>query len=436
MELRRYLAVVQRHRMVAGAAFLVTAVLTVVLVWRQPAVWEATGTANITSNIRGTDPDSQDRKNEANDILMRGVKIGETYATIARSGSVRERAEATIPSGTDVSNVTVDVQVVTDTNVLSFVARGPDPEAAESLAQSVMAATITQVAGLHDAYQITPIDQPKAGSDPVGPKKGMTIILGLILGVILAVVLAFLAEYVNRDEETDVDTAVDPRTGLHTVSYFRSRLREEVSRADRAGGTFSLGSFAVALGAGPGAETWRTPTDRELGRIGEVLPLTVRKDVVIAHLGDGAFGAILPDDDQSTAEETFQRWEAAVGAILEGFIADPDVVSGFSHATAQYRDGTFDGDREAVRIARKMVGRSAPTVVRGQMNPSVSQPTSGRTSNPPPAGNGSHAGAVELAPAEEAPATRPAAPASRSAQRTSQRSKASKRKPRAATRRR
>jgi capsular polysaccharide biosynthesis protein len=436
MELKRYLRLVRRHPAVAVVAFLVTSALTMFLVSRQEPTWEATGTAMIKPSMQGTDPDVEDRRNEANDILIRGVKIAETYATVARSELIRDLAERSVPSAIDVSGVSVDAEVVTDTNVLSFTAQGPDPEAAVALGQAVMDATIAHVRELNDAYVMLPLDPAEAGSDPVGPNKGLTIAIGAILGIVLAVVLALFAEYLSgTTEDTDDDVAVDERTGLHTTRYLRTRLREETSRADRTDGAFSLASFGVAVRAGAG---WRTLSDRELRKIGELLPMAVPSDVVLAHLGEGEFATLLPETDREGAERLLERWERIVGAVLEGFIADADAIPGFSHSVARYRDGVFDGDREAVRIARKMVGHSTPTVVRGQTSIASAHPVP-RTRSEPHGGNGSRGGTVELAPAEETPAARPSPPQPSTAsrpRRKQQRAKATRGKPRAATRRR
>jgi len=88
VELTRYLHIVRRRRGIALSAFAVTAVATLILVLPQPWVYESTGTMLVRPRASSTPAETVD----ASDLLIRGVKIGATYATIARSDLIRDRA--------------------------------------------------------------------------------------------------------------------------------------------------------------------------------------------------------------------------------------------------------------------------------------------------------------------------------------------------------
>ncbi|HUF58995.1 MAG TPA: hypothetical protein VMR89_05870 [Actinomycetota bacterium] len=359
MELRRYLRVISLHRRLAALAFLVTGAATFVLVFLQPPVYESTGTSLIHPRVR-----DQGDAIDASDLLIRGVKIGETYATVARSRMIRDRAEATLDPDLKVSGITVVAEVVTDTNILSISTRGNDPVAAQALSTAVMDATMDYSISLDDAYVISPLDPPEVADSPVGPNKGLTIAIGLISASLLAVLAALFAEYLRGGLERR-RSAEDDRTGLLNEGFLSKRLWEEISRADRTGRTFALASFRVGLRrSGDDDDGWRPPGDHDLRKIGELFPLTATPEVVIAHLGEGEFGAILPDMDGPAAYRMLARWEAGIGAVLEGRVpeaTDPR----FAEGVCLYRNQAFDGDREAVRLARQLTDREVATVVRG-----------------------------------------------------------------------
>ncbi len=352
MELRRYLRVLRRRWRLAVIAFLVSADTTLVLVLQQPAVYNATSTALIRPRLPGTDSDAID----ASDLLVRGVKVAETYATVARSEMIRDRADANLDPRIDPSGVTVDSEVVTDTNILSISARGTDPEAVRAVSEAVLDATIAYARSLNDAYLLSQLDEPTLPKIPVGPNKGLTIAIGAVFGMLLALVLALFAEYLRGGPEGD-GPLTDPKTGLHNEEYLRKRLSEEVSRADRTGRAFVLAAFRVTMRHTVDGEPWRAPGDRDLRRIGELLQLTVPEEVVLAHLGNGEFGAILLDIDGPVADRMLAHWE---GGLVAALYAIGEVAGAIPHLTkghCLYRDQRFVGDREAQLTAQSLSDR-------------------------------------------------------------------------------
>ena len=356
MELRRYLRVLRRHWRLAVLAFLVTGDTTLVLVLQQPDVYHATGTALIRPRMAGTDSDAID----ASDLLVRGVTIAETYATVARGDMIRDRADASLDPRIDPSGVIVGAEVVTDTNILSISARGTDPEAVHAVSEAVLDATITYARSLNDAYLLSPLDEPTLPTSPVGPNKGLTIAIGVIFGMLLALVLALFAEYLSGGLDGD-DPLTDPRTGLHNEGYLRRRLGEEMSRADRTGRGFVLVAFRVTMRHTGDGEPWRTPADRDLRRIGELLQLTVPEEVVLAHLGNGEFGAILLDIDRPVADRMVAHWEGGLLAVLYALGDGADAVPHLTKGLCSYRDHRFVGDREAKLTAQSLSDRGSST---------------------------------------------------------------------------
>jgi capsular polysaccharide biosynthesis protein/GGDEF domain-containing protein len=355
VELRRYLRVLRRHWRLALIAFLVTSDTTLVLTLRQPTTYEATGSALI----RPRSPGTADEAIDASDLLVQSVKIAETYATVARSEMIRDRAEADLDTWIDPSGVAIGAEVMTDTNVLSISARGTDPEAVHAMSEAVLDETVAYARSLNDAFLLYPLDEPTT-PNPVGPNKPLTIALGVIFGMILAIVLALFAEYLKGGIDPD-GPLVDPRTGLHNEWYLRKRLHEEMRRADRTGRAFVLAAFRVTMRHAGDGEPLRAPRDGDLRRIGELLQLTVPEDVVLAHLGSGEFGAILPDIDQPAADRIVARWEEGLLAVLYVLGDRVGALPYVTRSLCRYHDQRFVGDREARLTALSLSERASST---------------------------------------------------------------------------
>ncbi|HEY5651949.1 MAG TPA: hypothetical protein VIW46_10905, partial [Acidimicrobiia bacterium] len=110
MELRRYLDLIRTHWGVVVLAFSVTVGLTTILVVQQPWVYQSEGTFVVRP--RTVEADEIVR---AFDTLNRGVEINATYAAIAKSDLVKQRARDAVGSSTQGLNIGADI--VTGTNM-------------------------------------------------------------------------------------------------------------------------------------------------------------------------------------------------------------------------------------------------------------------------------------------------------------------------------
>lgn len=193
MELRRYLEVSRRWWWAVALAFLVTTAVTVSSVAFQGSTYESSATFVVRPRpIDG----SQDAR--AFDALIRGVTINTTYATIARSRLIRDRAEAQLDPAAREDDMSVGAKVLTDTNVMSLSVRGPDADHVLALANAIGAETVEYVNGLSEVYVLQPLDEPTRPGSPVPNNKMLTISIGIVLGLALGVGLAMLVEYLHK----------------------------------------------------------------------------------------------------------------------------------------------------------------------------------------------------------------------------------------------
>ena len=388
MELSRYLQMVRRRRGVALTAFVVTAAATLILVLPQPWVYESTGTLLVRPRASAT----QEQTVNASDLLIRGVKIGATYATIARSDLIRDRAKEVLDGAVSTGGLSVSAEVLTDTNILSIGVRGGDPESVQALATAIAAETTGYVAELDDAYMLEPLDAPELPDEPVGPNKRLTIFLGLFLGALLGVGLALMGGPV---EDPAHEYVMDPDTLAYNRSFLRRRLREEMSRADHRGHAVSLAVLRVALQGNEEDEPPQIPEVKDLRRIVSVLGQSLREEAVFAYLRGGTFAVLLPDTSAASAGRLLAGWVAMISSIL----AEEDE----EHPRAEvwtgiceYADGTFTGSREAKRLARDLT--QDPDLASAPPGPAGSSKKQGALEPPSPV--------TQVAAAPESPPAR------------------------------
>lgn len=293
MEVRQYLRVIRRWWWLTALGLVVTAATTMFMTSRQPFFYESEGTLVVrprfdeaTDNVR------------AIDTLSRGAEINSTFAAIAESGIIKERARETLPAEFAGAKGSVSAEVIPGTNIIEISVTGGDPEAVASLALAVVSETVGYIETLNDVFTMEPLDLPRVPSRPAGPNKMLNNALGVILGLVLGGVLAFGAEYLSQgDHSTPSFEIIDPETHAFNQRFFEYRSDQELARGARGGRPFSVG--LLKLSPEPGQPETTTAVRREL--VKTVQP-TLRREDVLAYLGDDAFAILFPDTPDEYAE--------------------------------------------------------------------------------------------------------------------------------------
>jgi uncharacterized protein involved in exopolysaccharide biosynthesis len=217
MDLFDYLLVLRRRWLFAAIGFLLTVGLTVAFVDRQPSVYEAKATFVIRPRTVTAEDDLR-----AIDTLTRGIEIPSTFASVARSEAVRNRAEQRVDATIDTSGLRVSSEVVTSTNILEITVRGGDPNAVHALATAVGEETIDYVGDLQRVYDLRALDAPHLPDDPVAPNRSLIIGTGVAFGLGVGMVFALLAEgYARRPKPRQFTAQLSD--ALQTGRSFSSR---------------------------------------------------------------------------------------------------------------------------------------------------------------------------------------------------------------------
>jgi capsular polysaccharide biosynthesis protein len=189
MELHYYLRIARRRWLLVIIGFLLTTALTYVFVDRQPLVYESKATFLIRPNALNSADGVR-----AVDALTRGVEISSTFATVARSDLIRQRAEARLASTEDTSGLSVESAVLTSTNILELRVTGTNPSTVHALARAIGNETVAYIADLQQVFGLQILDAPTLPDDPVAPNKPLLLGTGMVFGVAVGLVFALLAE--------------------------------------------------------------------------------------------------------------------------------------------------------------------------------------------------------------------------------------------------
>lgn len=333
MELTRYAQILRRWWYLALVAFLVTTISTAMLVQRQPQVYESDGTFVVRPRAANNEDTVR-----AFDTLVRGVEINATYAAIARSGLIRDRAEEHLDEGLADTDMSVDAGIVTGTNLLELTVVGENADAVHQLATALSEEIVAYIADLGDAYLLAPLDPPELPRSPTTPNRNLVLTGGVLVALALAFALPMGAEYIRTGLERHRFGGNDG--ALLDEGAMRRLLRRAVDRAGVSGQR--LGFIALRpVGAA-------TSEDGEEPRLPASLPRSLqdrlRNVVHVTMLRDGTIVAAVVEPGVEELRRRLDAWGADATELL-----DTTSVT-LSTAVCLYGPDEVAGDAEAVRL--------------------------------------------------------------------------------------
>jgi capsular polysaccharide biosynthesis protein len=359
VELKRYLQLVLSRWKIIVIATVTATLLSAVFVWQQDSVYESSGTYVVRPRDLETDEVVR-----ATDALNRGAEINSTYARIARSDAVNDRARSVLRSdGLSTSGLSVTATVLPGTNIIQIGASGPDPDVVAVFADAIGQETSAYLEELDEVFLLVQLDAPTTPKSAESSNGMLTMFLAMVLGAGVGATIAFAADYLDEEPPRMTMNITDGVTGAHTEDYFRFRLVQEMSRCDippdrrdrskkatdavaprwkRDGPSkrdvaarpalvpnekrsapadtpitsfFSLAVMTIRLGKAlaNGSQAEIGPLD--LRDAAQALLPQLRMEDVLAYLGDNTFAVILPDVRRKEAEKLILEWSDALPAI-------------------------------------------------------------------------------------------------------------------------
>jgi diguanylate cyclase (GGDEF)-like protein len=307
MELRVYLRILFRKWWIVLSALLITFVATVVFTFAQTPKYKATATFVVAP-----DRSLEDGGVYGLDTLSRQTEINNTYAEVAISHLIRQRAADELKLSPDqMASATIDAQPLAGTNLIKISALGDDPVLVRHLANTVGIETVAYMQELYEIYTMKLLDEAALPTSPEGRNEKLNLVLGAALGLVLGGGLAFLSEYLQTPLESAMSFDIlDGETGAYNERYLRQRLGEEMSRARRSGSPLSLALMNIDCLGSIGTSHPPQVRGEALRRVAAFLKRYLREEDVLARLDGTTFAFLLPDTSEESAKAMMEELQA------------------------------------------------------------------------------------------------------------------------------
>ena len=315
MELRLYLRMLLKRWWLIFLAFVITIIPAILLVNRQSWVYESTATFVIRP--RSTFAADEEEFVKAVDILSRRVEINTTFAEVAGSRLIKQRAiERLDLSSQERKGLKIKGDVIAGTNVLEITIQGANPGIVRDFATAVSVETVNYIKNLYDVFELEPLDAATFPSKPVSPNKVLNLAVAGTFGLLLGVGLVFLIEYIGQpvagNESFDV---IDPESGVYNRPYLLLRLRQELSRVRHSSYDSSLALIHLSQRNLVSGAFHPIRPAQAASQLAALLGPELRDEDILAHLGDSTFALLLPETSREKAKDFLQDLRANMGLL-------------------------------------------------------------------------------------------------------------------------
>lgn len=310
MELKIYLRILLSKWWIVVPVFLVTLTATIVFTFSRVPVYSSTATFVVAPNAA-----FEDVRSFASglDILSRRTEIASTYAEVAGSRLIKQKAleSLDIPS---TEELVVEGKLRAGTNVIEIAVEGNNPALVRDIANVVGTETMMYAQDLYETYILKQLDEASLPSAPVRPNKLLNLGLGLAGGIILGVGLAFLSVYLEAPlEDFNTFNVLDRETGAYNKRYFEQRLGEEMARAKRNKNSLSLALLNVDRF--DAIDSYSYARRDALRQVARVLRQYVREEDIIARIEGTVFAFLFPDVLEGSAKAMVAEIEIRLGWV-------------------------------------------------------------------------------------------------------------------------
>jgi diguanylate cyclase (GGDEF)-like protein len=340
MQLKTYINILLKRWWAVVICFAVVVSATWIWTSRQDRVYQSE--ASFVLRPRPTILAVDDDFVKALDMVSRRVEINTTFAEVATSSLIKDRARSKMEL--DTKGLSVSARVIGGTNILMITVEGPDPSAAREFASLVGVETLNYVAELYDVFELQPLDPASIPRKPISPSLTLNLLFGSVLGLAIGAGLAFLIEFIRSPyEEPDTFNIIDRETGAYNRSYFTLRLSQELNRARRNKYPLSLGLVKVEFEGEDISQHEQVEAMRVFKKLTEN---SMREDDILARVNGDIFAVILPFVKNDKADELLSRMKKEFTSFAQDILSDNGGGQVLSYSSVvTYQGGFIDENR-------------------------------------------------------------------------------------------
>ena len=157
--------------------------------------------------------DEESSNLQYNDILL-NQKLVKTYSEIVKSNRVLEKVIEQLGLNMSTGDLRSKVQVnsVSDTEIIRISVEGQDANFATELANSIAVVFMGEIGGIMKMDNVQFIDPAQTPINPIKPRPMLNMAIAGVLGMMVSVFAIFLLEYFDNTIKTIED--VEQKTGL------------------------------------------------------------------------------------------------------------------------------------------------------------------------------------------------------------------------------
>jgi diguanylate cyclase (GGDEF)-like protein len=239
-----------------------------------------------------------------------------TYAEVLRSSRIYyETGTALQMDDTELGAYSHSAVVLPEANILELAVKGPNPEKAALLANTLGQRTINYIRGLYPAYDINFLALAGVPSNPISPHPLRDATIATILGLALGVAFTLLLESVVAPFMASYRR---PLFGSMSPLFSRGRFEESLERELNRPGLESLSLGIVELdSAGDLLDSLPRPVFQQLMQeVSRVLHEELRGKDVIARWDQTRYAVLLPGVAGTQATRTLEYVQRALSVPL------------------------------------------------------------------------------------------------------------------------
>lgn len=230
-----------------------------------------------------------------------------TYAEVLNSHQIIDSTKELLrESPSDFKGYTTTVTVLPDASVIQFSVKGPNPEVAALLANSIGQRAIDFVKNLYVIYNIDFLDKALVPSDPYQPQPaqdaGLALMVGLVLGIGLAI---FKDQITGTLDKLGQRNMLDLESNAFTRVYFERRMRQEIINQPESVltlGVIHLFGIQEIYDSLPQAYI-----NQILRKVTETLKYQLRGNDIVGRWSQLQFSILLPSTDALSAMSRLER---------------------------------------------------------------------------------------------------------------------------------
>ena len=170
--------------------------------------------ASATMIVNSREDATMQQTTITSDQITSATKLVDTYSVILTSDTVLDKTIEDLGLDIDYQGLLnkVTVESVNSTQVMKISAVDEDPELAQQIVESIVKQAPEIIIQTVKAGSVEIISQPKAGDEPVSPRKTMNTAIAGMLGLIIGLGVVFLRTMLNNKFMTDTD--INKKLGL------------------------------------------------------------------------------------------------------------------------------------------------------------------------------------------------------------------------------